>query len=252
MFVDTHAHLTYPHLYDHLDEIVKRALQAGVTRIINVATDLAASAIVLESAAKYDCVYAAVGIHPQDSANLPSDWHERLRDLLSQPKVVAVGEIGLDYYRIYAPKETQIEVFRKQIIIAREAGLPMILHDRQAHEDLKQILTETGYFHGVLHCFSGNPAFAREMLNLGFYISFTGNATYGNKKTELAVQAIPLERLMLETDAPFLAPEGKRGETNEPANIPLIAAKIAELKSLPIETIETATTQSAFNFFHLP
>lgn len=251
MFVDTHAHLTYPTLRVQLPDVIDRAKAAGVTRIINVATDLASSETVIESVAKYDCVYAAVGIHPQDSANLPPDWQKRLRELLSLPKVVAVGEIGLDYYRDYSPKETQIEVFREQISIAKDIGLPMILHDRQAHEDLKQVLTEIGYFRGVLHCFSGNAAFAQEMLDLGLYISFTGNATYGNKKTNLAVQTVALDKLMLETDAPFLTPEGKRGETNEPANIPLIAIKIAELKNLPVEAIETATTQNAIDFFNL-
>jgi len=251
MFVDTHTHLTYPTLRDQLPDVIDRAKAAGVTRIINVATDLASSEIVIESVAKYDCVYAAVGIHPQDSANLPSDWPERLRELLSQPKVVAVGEIGLDYYRDFSPKETQIKIFREQIIIAKELGLPMILHDRQAHDDIKQILAEIGYYRGVLHCFSGNAAFAQEMTDLGFYISFTGNTTYGNKKTDLAVQAVSLDKLMLETDAPFLAPEGKRNETTEPANIPLIATKIAELKSLPFETVEAATTQNALTFFHL-
>ncbi|MCK9244723.1 MAG: TatD family hydrolase, partial [Candidatus Marinimicrobia bacterium] len=178
MFIDTHAHLTYPTLNVQLSEVIERAEEAGVTRIINVATDLESAEMVLDSANKFDGVFAALGIHPQDSANLPSDWPDRLRELLSKPKVVALGEIGLDYYREFSPKATQIEVFRRQILIARELKLPMILHDRQAHEDLKQILTEIGYHKGVLHCFSGNAVFAREMTDLGFYISFTGNATY--------------------------------------------------------------------------
>ncbi|HPC36560.1 MAG TPA: TatD family hydrolase [Candidatus Marinimicrobia bacterium] len=252
MFVDTHAHLTYPDLIVKLDEIIERARDAGVTRIINIATDLASSEIVIESAIKYDGVFAAVGIHPQDSANLPADWQKTLRNFLSQKKVVAVGEIGLDYYREYSPKSTQQEIFRTQVLIARELGLPMVLHDRQAHDDLKRILLEIGYYRGVLHCFSGNAAFAREMTDLGFYISFTGNATYGNKKTEVAVQAVPLDKLMLETDAPFLAPAGKRGEINEPANIPLIAGKIAELKNITLAEIATATTRNAVKFFNLP
>ncbi|MFH1213883.1 MAG: TatD family hydrolase, partial [Candidatus Neomarinimicrobiota bacterium] len=213
MFVDTHAHLTYPTLRDQLPDVIERAKLAGVTRIINVATDLKSAEAVINSAAEFECVFAAAGIHPQDSAYLPDNWRQHLHNLLSRDKVVAVGEIGLDYYRIYAPKATQIEVLREQILIARELGLPMILHDRQAHDDLKQILTEIGYFNGVLHCFSGNAAFAQEMIDLGLYISFTGNATYGDKKTELAVQVIPLDKLMLETDSPFLSPEGKRGET---------------------------------------
>ncbi|HQC62914.1 MAG TPA: TatD family hydrolase, partial [Candidatus Marinimicrobia bacterium] len=125
-------------------------------------------------------------------------------------------------------------------------------HDRQAHADLKRILMEIGYYRGVLHCFSGNADFAREMTDLGFYISFTGNATYGNKKTEAAVQAVSLDKLMLETDAPFLAPAGKRGEINEPANIPLIAGKIAELKNKTLAEIATATTRNAVKFFNLP
>ena len=252
MFVDTHAHLTYPDLIVKLDEIIKRARDAGVTRIVNIATDLTSSEIVIESAIKYDGVFAAVGIHPQDSANLPADWHQTLRNLLRQKKVVAVGEIGLDYYREYSPKATQQEVFRTQVLIARELGLPLILHDRQAHADLKRILMEIGYYRGVLHCFSGNADFAREMTDLGFYISFTGNATYGNKKTEAAVQAVSLDKIMLETDAPFLAPAGKRGEINEPANIPLIAGKIAELKNKTLAEIATATTRNAVKFFNLP
>lgn len=252
MFVDTHAHLTYPDLIVKLDEIIKRARDAGVTRIVNIATDLSSSEIVIESALKYDGVFAAVGIHPQDSANLPVDWQQTLRNLLHQKKVVAVGEIGLDYYREYSPKATQQEDFRAQVLIARELGLPLVLHDRQAHADLKRILMEIGYYRGVLHCFSGNADFAREMTDLGFYISFTGNATYGNKKTEAAVQAVSLDKLMLETDAPFLAPAGKRGEINEPANIPLIAEKIAELKNKTLAEIATATTRNAVKFFNLP
>jgi len=252
MFVDTHAHLTYPNLIVKLAEIIKRARDAGVTRIVNIATDLTSSKIVIESAIKYDGVFAAVGIHPQDSADLPVDWQHTLRNLLRQKKVVAVGEIGLDYYREYSPKATQQEVFRTQVLIARELGLPLVLHDRQAHADLKRILMEIGYYRGVLHCFSGNADFAREMTDLGFYISFTGNATYGNKKTEAAVQAAPLDKLMLETDAPFLAPAGKRGEINEPANIPLIAGKIAELKNITLAEIATATTRNAVKFFNLP
>jgi len=252
MFVDTHAHLNYPALNSQLSSVIARAIEAGVTRIINVATDLQSAEKVQDSATKFDDVFAAVGIHPQDSAKLPADWQIRLQELLSKPKVVAVGEIGLDYYREYSPKATQIQVFREQVLIAREFGLPMILHDRQAHEDLKQILTEIGYYKGVLHCFSGNAAFAQEMINLGFKVSFTGNATYGNKKTEQAVQAVPLEKLMIETDAPFLSPEGKRGEINEPANILLIAEKISMLKDMPLETVAAATTHNAITFFNLP
>jgi TatD DNase family protein len=251
MFVDTHAHLTYSDLSENLEAVLERANLAGVKRIINIATDLESSESVIKSSIKFDNVFAVVGIHPQDSANLPSDWQRILRELLTLPKVVAVGEIGLDYYRIYSPKEKQIEVFREQLLIAQELNLPVVLHDRQAHEDLKQILTETGYYRGVLHCFSGNADFATEMTRRGLHISFTGNATYGNPKTEKAVRATPLSKLMLETDAPFLAPEGKRGEINEPANTPLIAAKIAGLKGLPLETVETVTTQNAFTFFGL-
>ncbi len=251
MFIDTHCHLNYSPLYKQVNSVIKRALDAGVEQLICVGTDIPSSGKAIHLAEQYSNVFAAVGIHPHDTEAAKSGWQKELIEFTKHDKVVAIGEIGLDYYRNYAPEEIQIAFFSEQIEIAKDLQLPVVIHNRQADKDIKDILTKCNYYNCVLHCYSSNADYAKEMLQLGLYISFTGSVTYGSKKMAKAVEVVPFNRLMLETDSPFLTPSSKRGETNEPANIPLIAQKIAELKGCTVDNVASRTTKTAFRFFDL-
>jgi len=251
MYIDTHCHLNYSPLYEQVNNVIKRALDVGVEQLVCVGTDIPSSIKAVLLAEKYSNVFASVGIHPHDTEAAKSGWQKKLIEFTEHDKVVAIGEIGLDYYRNYAPEEIQIAFFSEQIEIAKNLQLPVIIHNRQADKDIKNILTEHNYYNCVLHCYSSNADYAKEMLQLGLHISFTGSVTYGSKKTAKAVEAVPFNRLMLETDSPFLTPSSKRGDTNEPANIPLIAQKIAELKGCSVDNVASRTTETACNFFNL-
>lgn len=259
MFIDTHAHLTYSPLYEKIGDVIQRAIDAGVQQIVCVGTDFQSSNRAIALAEKYSCVFPTVGIHPHDSEKLSKVWQKELAELCRHPKVVSIGEIGLDYYRCSAPRLTQLAILAEQIEIAESYDLPVILHNRLADDDMEYCLMRchyspkaNHYFNGVLHCFSSNTIFAEKMLKLGLHISFTGNVTYGSPKSEKAVKIVPLNKLMLETDSPYLTPGEKRGEINEPAFLPLIAQKIAELKNVSVEIIEQKTTETARRFFKLP
>jgi TatD DNase family protein len=251
MFIDTHCHLDCPPLYARRHEVIEQAKTAGVTQIITIGTDLKSSQTVIEIANEFPTVFAAVGIHPTEINNCSKEWQKELLELIKHPKVKAIGEIGLDYYWQTTDPAEQQRFLHKQIEIAKELKLPMILHNRRADNDLKTILKEHGYYRGVLHCYSSDEYFAREMLDFGLYISFTGSITYGSKKLQRALSIVPINRLMLETDAPYITPEPYKKSTNEPKYIPLIAAKIAEIKSLPLHDIEEGTTKTAREFFNL-
>ncbi len=252
MYIDTHCHLNYDPLYNQADAVIQKAHQAGVIKVICVGTDLESSRRAIQLAEKHPTVFATVGIHPHDARDLPGDWQATLKSLSQHNKVVALGEMGLDYYRDYTPREKQQELFVHQILLAQSLQLPMVIHNRRADDDMRLYLQQGGYFRGVLHCFSSKAGFARDMLTLGLHISFTGNVTYGSRKTEQAVKAVPPERLMLETDAPFLTPASLRGQTNQPANIPIIARRIAEIKKIELNTVAQQTTATAKQFFQLP
>jgi TatD DNase family protein len=252
MYIDTHCHLNFPELYKNRRAIVKRALAAKVTKIITIGTDIESSKQSIKIAEEFPNVYAAVGIHPTDLLNAESQWQDELRTLLKHPKVVAVGEIGLDYYWDTTTPIDQKRFFSEQIEIAKSLNIPMILHNRRADVDIKETVLKHNYFNAVLHCFSSTDDFARQMLELGLHISFTGNITYGSKKLHRALQAIPSDRLMLETDAPFITPVPFKDKTNEPAYIPVIAEKIAEIKETTVEAIAASTTKTALHFFDLP
>jgi len=251
MLVDTHCHLNYPPLLDKADEIVARAQAAGVGRMICVGTDLRTSRQAVSLAEKFTAVYAAVGIHPHDVGKTTTDSLDVLEKLLDHPKVVAVGEIGLDFYRNYSPHDVQKEYFRKQIAIACRHHLPFIVHNRQAYDAVFEILNTENYWLGVMHCFSENAEAIRHLTAMGLHISFTGNATYSNEKTERAVLAVPIDRLMIETDAPFILPKGASGRNNEPAFLPVIAERIAMIRKTTPEIIAGSTTINALNFFRL-
>ncbi|MDP4172721.1 MAG: YchF/TatD family DNA exonuclease [Bacteroidota bacterium] len=252
MFVDTHAHLFYPNFNGDIDEVLSRSKEAGVDYILVPGTDLASSARAVELAEKYDFIYAAVGIHPQDTKEWNDSLLDNIEELAKHPKVVAIGEIGLDYYYDFSPKEKQIDALDSQIILALKLNLPIIIHNREADEDIMRILrTYKGTcLKGQMHCFSGSLADAKELVELGHMISFTGNITF-QKSDNLRniLKNIQTEDLLLETDSPYMTPIPYRGKRNEPSYIRLVAEKISEIQNLPIETVANSTSYNAFKLF---
>ena len=252
MYIDTHAHLYYDNLKNQLAKVVERAEAAGVTQIICVGTDLPSSETSISIAEKYDAVFATVGVHPHDAKDAPDDYLHQLRDLTSHSKVVAVGEMGLDYFRDFSPRNVQKEVFQSQLALARELDLPAVIHNRDADEDILKILEEVRYEKSVLHCFSSNTEMAGRAISLGCLLSFTGNVTFGKNHTESVLLTTPLNRIMLETDCPFMTPVPNRGKLNEPANILHIAQWIARIKRIDVSEVAESTTSTAQFFFNLP
>ncbi|HIC74604.1 MAG TPA: TatD family deoxyribonuclease [Candidatus Marinimicrobia bacterium] len=252
MYIDTHAHLYYDNLKNQLAKVVERAEAAGVTQIICVGTDLPSSETSISIAEKYDAVFATVGVHPHDAKDAPDDYLHQLRDLTSHSKVVAVGEMGLDYFRDFSPRNMQKEVFQSQLALARELDLPAVIHNRDADEDILKILEEVRYEKSVLHCFSSNTEMAGRAISLGCLLSFTGNVTFGKNHTESVLLTTPLNRIMLETDCPFMTPVPNRGKLNEPANILHIAQWIAKIKRINVLEVAESTTSTAQFFFNLP
>jgi len=251
--IDTHAHLDNSHFDSDRAEVISHALEHGITHLLTVGCDLESSRQSLRIAGDYPTIYAAVGIHPHDAGQADGDGIAELRRLAgSSPKVVAIGEIGLDFFRNRAPRELQIKAFHRQIALARELGLPIIVHDRDAHDDVLRILQEENVqeIGGVLHCFTGDLAMARACLDLGLYLSFPGPVTYPkNEGIREVVRAIPVDRMLLETDCPYLSPQPLRGRRNEPAYIHHTARRIAEIKGLTFDDVARITTLNAYNLF---
>jgi TatD DNase family protein len=259
---DTHCHLDFQRFEEDRDQVVDRAREAGVTRILDPGIDLASSQAALLLAEEYPEVYIAVGVHPNSASTFDQSTLLRLRKLASHPKVVAIGEIGLDYYRDRAPRELQQRVFRLQLELAAELGLPVVIHNRQATEDVLEALTEwqaqlakAGFAlakrPGVLHSYSDNEENARRAIELNFYIGITGPVTFRNApELQQVVASLPVEHLLVETDAPFLAPHPLRGQRNEPALVSRVAEKVAELHSLSISEIARVTSQNAARIFN--
>lgn len=259
--VDTHAHLDGTRFREDLDLVLKRAADAGVRSIITVGCDLESSRASLQLATELDTnlseeqlprIYASVGVHPHDASELTTEVIEELRALAQHEAVVAIGETGLDYFRNRSPREQQIEAFRQQISLAKECGKPLIIHDRDAHEDTLEIMrTENAQeCGGVLHCFSADVEMASACIDMGFYISFTGNITYPkNEMLRDVIRTIPLERILVETDCPYMAPQSKRGKRNEPAYTTETASKIAELRGLTLHDIARITSLNAYELF---
>ena len=250
--IDTHTHLEFPDFIDEVDDVIQRAQDAGVEKMICVGGEPPRNFIDVEMANKYPFIYAAIGIHP-NYANSNSPEHEEwIVNTLPEKKVVAVGEIGLDYYYNYALYDTQKEVFRKYLSFAKEVDKPVIIHSRDSFTDTYDILKEFAPLNGVLHCFSYSLAEAEAFLSLGLHISFCGQITF-KKCEELrdVAKEIPLDKLLLETDCPFLSPVPKRGKRNEPANVKYIAEKHAEIRNISFEEIEKATTENAVRLFGL-
>jgi len=254
MIIDTHAHLQDKKLRVNLDSVLGRAQEAGVEKIICVGYDLASSQEAVLLARKYRQIYAAVGIHPHDAQTLTVEVLTKLKDLAKDPRVVAVGEIGLDYYRDLSPRDKQKEAFIEQIKLAQEIGKPIIIHDRDANQDVIDIVKKqrAGKNGGIMHCFSGNLPLAMESIKEGFYISFAGPLTYKNaKKAQEVVTKIPQNRLLVETDCPYLTPEPWRGKLNEPAHVRLVVQKMAELRQQHPDEMAYLTGRNAREVYRI-
>ncbi len=253
MFIETHAHLYFDKFDEDREAVIERAFAAGVNKIINIATDVESALQCIELAEKNAGLYATVGVHPNDGASLSSGMLNKLRALAEHKKVVAIGEIGLDFYWDTCPAALQEKAFRAQISLAKELNMPIVIHNREAGREIIDVLKSEGVdgLRGVFHCFSDTTALAMEVLELGFHISFTGNLTFKKSTLPAVAAALPLNRLLLETDCPFLSPEPKRGRRNEPARVVYIAEKLAEIKGIPLEEIAGATTENAISLFGL-
>lgn len=259
MWIDTHTHLTAEQFETDLEQVLERAKLAGIEKMILIAYDLKSSLAVVELAKKYPELYCAVGIHPSDAYTWNEEVEATLEDLLThkdEHKIVAVGEIGLDYYWDNIPREPQKPVFLKQIEMAYRHDLPFVVHDREAHADCLAVLKQAqaeGYLRsvpGVMHCYSSSADFAKNFLDLGMYIGFDGPLTY--KKAEQPVKAcasIPLNRLLIETDCPYLAPQAYRGKRNEPAYVVEVAKKMAEIHGLSLEALAEQLKENSLRLF---
>jgi len=253
MLIDTHAHLTMSEFSD-IPEVIGRSKEAGVGYIINASFDLDSSIKGVELASNNEMIYASVGIHPHHAEAVDDASVNKLRELSSGGKVVAIGETGLDYFENPVPKEVQKKAFARHIRLAEELGLPLIFHGREADDDMLEVIKEAGQgkIKGVFHCFSSGKEFAQKVLDLGFLISFTAVITFKNAHNARSVaEYAPLDRIMLETDCPYLAPQAFRGKKNEPSYVRFVAEKLAEIKKVPFETVEEITTGNALKFFPL-
>ena len=251
-FTDTHAHLYFPDYGPDQEEVIARARASGIDYFVNIGTNYESSVQSLELAKRHDFIWAAAGIHPNDSKDANSSEIAKIRELLKEPRMVAIGEVGLDYYRDHSPKEKQDEVLREFLKIHREIRKPLVIHCRDAYEALLKVFKEEKPMSGVMHCFSSDRPAMEKFLELGFYISFAGPLTYKKNDTlREACKACPLDRLLLETDAPFLPPQSVRGKRNEPAYLLETARTAAELHGLSLETLGEKTTQNARRLFGL-
>ena len=252
MYVDSHAHLFFQNFDEDRDEVVRRANEAGVKYMIVPATDLETAHQSIALAEKHDSIYAAVGIHPHDTKDWDDSIIDQLRELATHEKVVAIGEIGLDYYYDFSPKDTQIRAFKKQIELAIELDMPVIVHNRDSNEDIMEFARKykNNNLRAQYHCFAGSVEDARELVEMGHFISFTGNVTFKKADSIRKVLAnVDSENLLLETDSPFLTPVPYRGKRNEPINIPIIAETIAEIHHLTKEDIARTTSWNAYKLY---
>jgi len=252
MLVDTHCHLDFPQFDPDRDAVIQRAGEAGISYFVNIGATLDSSSAACDLAAKYAQVYAGVGVHPHEADNFNQEAEDKLRELALRNKVVAIGETGLDYYRNLSSEEHQLHAFSRQIKLAKDLNLPLVIHSRQADEQVIQVLKDAMPIRAVIHCFSGDESFLKECLGSGFFISFTCNITY--KKAQGLrdmIKLTPLDKLMLETDAPYLSPDGFRGKRNEPMQIKLLAEAVSLIKGASVEEIADKTTKNAKEFFNL-
>lgn len=254
MLFDSHAHIDSSKFDDDREMVINRAASNGVELIMNPGADLESSINAVKLSEEYDFIYAAVGVHPHDADTMDENMLEVIKSLALKDKVKAIGEIGLDYFYDNSPRDIQKHWFKRQLELAKELKLPVIIHDRDANQDVFDILREVNSFEtGVLlHCYSGSAELARQYVKLGAYISIAGPVTYKNaRKTVEVVESIPLDRILIETDSPYLTPMPHRGKRNEPMYVRFVCEKIAQIKNLPYEEVEKATNENARRYFDI-
>lgn len=252
MFIDTHCHLDFPEFDRDRDEVIRRAKDEGIDYIINIGSSLEGSRKSIELSGQYDYIYATVGIHPHEADSYDKEEEIALRELAGEKKVVAIGEIGLDYYKNYSRAENQRTLFLSLLKLAKDFTLPLVMHTRNAEDDTLKILKAELPLKAVVHCFSGEENFLKECLSLGFFISFTCNITYKNAGSlRNLVKLVPLERLLLETDAPYLSPQALRGRRNEPAYVKYLAQEVGRIKEVGLDEVARITTDNARVFFNI-
>jgi TatD DNase family protein len=254
MLFDTHTHLDDARYNEDREAMIARAREAGVEAFVTIGCDLATSQAAVALAEQHPFVYASIGVHPHEVKHILDSWYDEFRRLAQSKKVVAYGEIGLDYHYNHSPPAEQRAVFREQITLARALGLPIVVHTREAWDDTFAILRdENGAEHGgVMHCFSGGPAEAERAVKMGFLLSFAGPVTFKNAGAlaEAAAMA-PLDRILIETDSPYLTPHPHRGERNEPARVVLVAERLAAIRGVASEAIGAAATTNLERIFRL-
>jgi TatD DNase family protein len=254
MLIDTHCHLDFKDFNDDRRDVLKRARDSGVEFIVNVGSSMEGTKRSIQIAGENDFIYAAIGIHPHEADTVKEEDIELFKGFIAKPKVVAIGEIGLDYYKNISSEENQKKLFISLLKIAKDADLPLIIHSREADSDMIDILKDImgNSIKGVMHCFSGGEAFLKTCLDMGLFISFTCNITYKNAASLREVaRLVPMDRLLIETDAPFLAPQDFRGKRNEPMHVKYVAEKIAEIQDLDFHKVAEITTNNAIKFFGL-
>ncbi|WP_186575696.1 TatD family hydrolase [Aquibacillus kalidii] len=254
MLFDTHVHLNVSQFDEDREEVMRRAKEAGVEYMVIVGFDHETIPKAIKIAEENPSIYAAVGWHPVDAIDMTEKELTWLEELTDHPKVVALGEMGLDYHWDKSPKDVQKDVFRKQIRLARKVNMPIIVHNREATEDIIQILQEenAAEIGGIMHCYNDSVEYVQACLDMNFYISLGGPVTFKNATLPKEVaKVVPIDRLLIETDCPFLAPHPNRGKRNEPAYVSLVAEKIAELRGISIEELSQKTTENALRFFRI-
>lgn len=250
---DTHAHLDDDGFNEDRAQVIEKIRESNVGLVNNIAANIPSSHASIELAEKYDFIYATVGVHPSDANSMTESDLDELRSLAKHPKVVAIGEVGLDYHYPDTNPDIQKFWFKKQLDLAKELDMPVVIHDRDSRGDCIRILKEKEITNGVVHCFSGSAETAKELVRMGFHISFTGVVTFKNARRAIeALQVIPMDRLFIETDCPYMAPEPHRGCRNDSSYIIHIAEKFAEIKGLSVDEVIKITRENGIRFFNIP
>jgi TatD DNase family protein len=251
MLIDSHAHIQINRFDADREAVLNRARDAGVHAILTIGIDVKTSRDAIALADRYDAVYATVGMHPHDAKTLDDETLQTFRELAAHPKVLALGEMGLDYYRDFSPRPVQKTAFERQLDLAEELKLPIVIHNREAYHDILPILqARRGRISGVMHCFSGDVEMMRQTLDIGFYVGIGGPVTYRKSHDLQAVaREVPADRLLVETDCPWLTPQFRRGKRNEPAYVRAVAEKVAELRSVSLEELGDVTTRNFETLF---
>jgi len=246
--IDTHCHIYYDSYKKDFNEVLDRAKANNIKKIICVGVDLKSSLKSIELAENHDMIHASVGYHPHESKEVGENYLNELEEMLNHKKVVALGEIGLDFHYNHSNKSIQIKVFKEQLELGKSLNKPVIVHNRNSDNELLRSIIETKSSKGVVHCFASNIGFASKLFNLGYYISFTGLVTFSKELVEV-IEKVSVDSFMLETDSPYLTPIPHRGKRNEPSMVKIIAETIAKIKKIDVNSIEKATTQNAHNLF---